>query len=655
LIRSATEWGDGVRFTHRIMALPILTAVVLAVVFGMAFTNVREGIELIRRLQDELFTAVDLSRQLELDAAQLRNELDAAISLRDPDLVAETEMLAMRIRENLDRARDLGGVGSERISALTTAFERYDALARRVALDLIDAQGIPDDRLLGDAAAMNEAYETLRERLESLATAQVAVVRGELSAAADEYRGRVRMITLLGIGTVLVLVLLALLAIVSIVRPLRKLRAAAGAIARGDLDVQIDVDDTSDDDLGHLAVSFRDMQRALEADIAHREEVENALRESEERLGLALDAANDGIWDIELDTGTFYTSDRYAAIFGYTPEEKPRTYREMRAMLEGVDDGEIERLFTEDRGRDREITFEARMKRKDGSRAWVEIKGRTVERDDDGRPRRMVGTISDISARKAAEEELHQAQDRLLQSDRLASLGRLVAGLLHELNSPLGALVSSSDLTSRSARVLRDEASEQERRERAMRALERSVASTTEAVARLQELLGGLEQFTGLDQSERQEADLHQQIEATLTVMGEQAFAGIEVVRDFDELPRVLCYPGQLNQLLLALLRNATEAMEHGGTLTLRTCDRGDETVSLEIVDTGRGIPSHELPGLFEPRFRKGAGRVHLGWGLVTASRIAGEHGGRIEVDSEPGRGSAFTVILPVRPRALRG
>lgn len=644
------------RFTHRIMALPVLTALVFVLVFGFAYTNLREGTRLIVRLQTELVEAVGLAHQLELDALRLRHDLDAAISVRDPEQVGETEAIADRIRANLDRGRGLPSVRGDRLRRLSTAFERYDALARRVTLALIEARGIPDDRLLEEAMVMNEAYATLQAQVDALASAQVATVRQELAGTRERLQRRARTATLLGLGAILVLVLLALLAIVAIVRPLRQLRQAAVAIARGDLDTRIDLDVRADDDIGQLALSFRDMQHALEADIAHREEVEAALRESEERLALALDAANDGIWDIDVAAGTFYTSDRFAAILGYTPDEKPRTVAAMRAMLEGVDPDEMERLFAEERADGREAAIEARMRRKDGTRAWVEIKGRTVERDAAGAPRRIVGTIADISARKEAEEKLRWAQDRLLQSEKLASLGRLVAGLAHELNSPLGALLSGSDLGVRGVQLLRERATGDDPQvDRALQALERGTASTTAAAARLRELLGGLKSFTALDRAELQEADLHELLEATLTVMGDTVPAHVNVERDYATLPRVVCYPSQLGQLFLALLRNAVEAMPEGGTLTLRTSSPGDGTVRVAVADTGRGIPEHELPGLFEPRFRDGPERVHLGWGLVTASRIAGEHGGRIEVASHEGRGSTFTLVLPVRPRREGG
>ena len=376
------------------------------------------------------------------------------------------------------------------------------------------------------------------------------------------------------------------------------------------------------------------------------------------RLALALDAANDGIWDIDVPSGDFYASDRFAAILGYTAAQKPRSMDEVGAMLEGVDRTKLERMFRQQRPDGREASFEARLRRQDGSWAWVEIKGRTVERLADGRPLRMVGVISDITARKQAEQELRQAQDRALQSEKLASLGRLVAGLAHELNSPLGALVSSSDLTVRSASILRDRMGQNDcnpdpeadpRLQRALAAIEQSAAGTAAATARLDELLSGLKRFSALDRADLQEVDLHELLDTTVTVMGETQWTDIEIVREYADLPRVLCTPGQLNQLFLALVRNAVEAMDEAGVLTLQTEVGRNDTVHVAVTDTGRGIPAKQLKLLFEPGIRHGNDRVRLGWGLVTATRIAEEHGGRIEAASEEGHGSTFTVTLPVR------
>jgi PAS domain S-box-containing protein len=605
---------------------------------------------------------VNLSHELQIEAMLIRHGLDTAVGLADADLVVETEVMADRFRELLEEGRGIATLDPVPLRRLGTAFERYDALARRVSLQLIAQTDIADTeaRLLEDAATMNAAYEELSRQLAALAASQSTRLESVLSETRDRLLQRVRHMTVLAILAMAGLVVMAAGAIVSIVRPLRKLREATGAIARGDLDQSVDY--RADDDLGQLAASFREMQRALEADITRREEIERALRESEQRLALALDAANDGIWDIHLPAGDFYSSDRFAAILGYAPDEKPTTLDEVNALMKGVDPEQMRRLFTEERPDGREAVVEARLRRKDGSWAWVEIKGRTVARDPGGRPMRMVGTISDISARKAAEAELRRAQDRVVQSEKLASLGRMVAGLAHELNSPLGALVSSSDLTVRSAAILRDRMSQDDcnpspesdpRLQRALAAIQRGAGDVATAAERLQQLLGGLQRFTALDRAELQEADVRELLDTTVGVMWQAQWQDVTVRRDYGEVPRILCHPGQLNQLFLALIHNAVEAMEGRGTLTLRVWADTLDRVHVAIADTGRGIPAAQLEGLFEPGLRRGADRVHLGWGLVTAARIVEEHGGEIRADSEEGRGSIFTVTLSVRPHSL--
>ncbi len=647
------------RFTHRILALPLLAALVLAVIFAVAFLNLRESTNLLQRLQTDFFTAVNLSHGLQLESMRLRHGLDTAVSLSDPDLVAETDAHAEEFQRLLRQGEDVRSVAGPDLERLRSAFSRYHDLARRVTLRLIAQDDIaaahPD--LLNEAGRMNAAYDALQTQLDRLSANQVLNMRQAMSQTGDRLRQRVRQVTLLAVGAVVVLLMMAAAAIVSLVRPLRKLQLAARAVAHGHLDQEIDY--RADDELGHLADSFRDMQRALEADIARREEIEHALRESEERLALALDAANDGIWDIHLPEGSFYCSDQFAAILGYDPGEKPTTMAAVDAMMAGVDQEQLRRLFTERRPEGQEASFEARLRCKDGQWNWVEIKGRTVAWQPDGAPRRMVGTISDITARKRAEFELRRAQDRVLQAEKQASLGRLVAGLTHELNSPLGALLSGSDLATRSAGVLRDRLTESDcapgpeedpRLRRALRAIEQSTRSTAAAAARLEALLGGLKRFTALDAADLQEVDLHDLLDTTLAVMGEGRAEGVQVVRDYGALPGILAYPGQLSQLFLALVRNALQAMEGRGTLTLTTEAPAADRVRVHVRDTGRGIPPERRDRLFEPDFRTHGDRVHLGWGLVTAQRIVADHGGRINVQSEPGQGSVFTVELPLRP-----
>ena len=123
------------------------------------------------------------------------------------------------------------------------------------------------------------------------------------------------------------------------------------------------------------------------------------------------------------------------------------------------------------------------------------------------------------------------------------------------------------------------------------------------------------------------------------------------MVRDYGDLPPVECRPQQVNQLFMNLLLNAAQAIRGAGTITLRTRPAGAEVV-VEVDDTGAGIAPEALEHVFEPGFTTKGGRVGMGLGLTICRQIAEQHRGRIEVRSEPGRGSTFRVLLPVRAAA---
>jgi len=251
---------------------------------------------------------------------------------------------------------------------------------------------------------------------------------------------------------------------------------------------------------------------------------------------------------------------------------------------------------------------------------------------------------------QAALADLRRAQAQIIHSEKLASLGKLVAGLAHELNSPLGALLSGSDLTRRSLAILERLETADEPVRRALAALRSSSQGVAQAAERLAELVGGLKRFARLDQADIQEADVRELLDTTITVMCRGRGEGIALVREYADVPRILCFPGQLNQLFLALIRNAVQAMGEEGVLTLRTEPLGRGGVRVQVADTGPGIPPEKVADLFDPGFQAGADRIRMGWGLVTAAQIAEQHGGTISVASEVGHGAVFTVELPPRP-----
>ncbi|MDH3217596.1 MAG: carboxymuconolactone decarboxylase family protein [Candidatus Krumholzibacteria bacterium] len=254
-------------------------------------------------------------------------------------------------------------------------------------------------------------------------------------------------------------------------------------------------------------------------------------------------------------------------------------------------------------------------------------------------------------------EELERTQAQLVQSEKMAALGKLVAGIVHEINTPIGTINSTANTLSRSITYIVEEmergksldsVKDNRRFRNSVQALRDGSPTTLAASERIFKIVNSLKAFAHLDEAAYQRVDLHDGLDNTLTLLDHDFRDRILVVREYGEIPNVMCNPGEINQVFMNLLQNGAEAIKDKGTITIRTLAKG-ESVWVQVADTGAGISPRRRQRLFEPAFAKKGSRMKAGLGLFTSANIVQKHEGRIEVESEVGKGSTFTVILPVQ------
>jgi two-component system NtrC family sensor kinase len=234
--------------------------------------------------------------------------------------------------------------------------------------------------------------------------------------------------------------------------------------------------------------------------------------------------------------------------------------------------------------------------------------------------------------------ELTEMQAHLIQSEKLASLGKLAAGIAHEINNPLGGILIYSHLT------LEDMEKDNPQYEN----LKKIVKETT----RCKDIVKGLLEFARPRDPEMILADINEIVEKSLSIMERQAlFQNISLKKKYaDDLPKIVADGAQLQQVFMNIIINAAEAMDGNGTLSIKTSLEGNgDSIDIEFTDTGHGIKEEDKKRLFEPFFTTKEVGKGTGLGLAISYGIIRKHKGTIKVTSQEGKGSAFTVVLPVK------
>jgi PAS domain S-box-containing protein len=263
--------------------------------------------------------------------------------------------------------------------------------------------------------------------------------------------------------------------------------------------------------------------------------------------------------------------------------------------------------------------------------------------------------------------KLGEAQSQLLQSEKMASIGVLAAGVAHEINNPIGFVNSNLSSLQRYTRDMLRLIDAYEQREANLSAADRQqleqikqeidaaflredvgslLSESLDGLDRVKRIVRDLKDFSHVDSGGRQHANLETGLDSTLNVVWNELKYKAEVVKEYGAVPAIECFPSQLNQVFMNLLVNAAHAIEERGKITLRTgCD--DVHVWVEVEDTGKGIREENLGRIFEPFFTTKAVGKGTGLGLSLSYGIIKKHGGRIEVRSEVGVGTVFRIELP--------
>lgn len=428
---------------------------------------------------------------------------------------------------------------------------------------------------------------------------------------------------------------------------------------------------------------------------AHAERLaREALQEGEARFRAVSQMAHDAIISAD-SAGTIVQWNRGAEqLFGYTSDEvvgQPLTMLMPERYRAGHLLG-IERVRTTGESRILGRTVEVHGLRKDGREAPIEL---ALSSWETAQGKFFTGIARDITDRKRAEEQLHvqnallqesarsereahdalkQAQSQLVQTEKLASLGQLVAGVAHEINNPLSFVGNNLAVLQRDVQPLREliqlyrcadpllverdpalllrirELMAQADLQYMLEHVEALMSRSRDGLRRIQQIVKDLRDFARLDESDLHEVDLVAGIESTLHIV--EALARrkkVELITELTPLPAVTCYPAKVNQVVLNLVANAIDACPCGGRVIVAT-QATPNGVEVHVRDTGPGIPPAIRDRIFDPFFTTKPPGQGTGLGLSISYQIVKDHGGRIDFESPSTGGAHFVVALPCKP-----
>ncbi|MEF8832277.1 MAG: ATP-binding protein [Candidatus Thermoplasmatota archaeon] len=260
--------------------------------------------------------------------------------------------------------------------------------------------------------------------------------------------------------------------------------------------------------------------------------------------------------------------------------------------------------------------------------------------------------IQDVTEKKGIKGKLEQYSERLekyknetqemIQSEKMASLGRLVSGVAHEINNPLGYMKSSTGLIKEDIQELKERCNEEEY-SKLLDDIESNLEMNIEGIDKITNITETLREFVSVDIESEVKTDLNENIRSTLILLENEFKERIELETELGDLPEIKCSPGKLNQVFMNVIYNALESVEEG-TIEVKTWAE-DRDIFIKIRDDGGGIPEDVRNKIFDPFYT--TKDESTGLGLSVSYRIVKEHGGDIQIESEEGVGTEVTISIP--------
>ena len=642
--------------------------------------------------------------------------------------------------------------GAERVKAIDSKNTFTKTTAKYLAANFNDFQSLKTSQSLEfDIQGKKQFLQVLPWQDDKGLDWLIVVVVPEADFMAQINANNMATI-LLCVAALIVAIIVGVITARWVTKPILSLNDAAKNIAKGEWGKSVIIN--RDDEVGELANSFNSMAAQLQVSFTEMQALNAELSESESRLNQILEAVPVGIFVADSSGKPYYVNSRAQDLLGKgiittTSEEIRETYQIYLAGSNEIYPAEKDPIINAFKGAS--INVDDMEIRQPDRIIPIEVWGTPIY-DDKGQVSYAIAAFADITQRKQAEklvaeynrtlevevaertqelktalENLQTTQDELIQSEKMAALGQLVAGVAHELNTPLGAIRSSAGnmtkflgqtltnlpslfqsfspaesenfgelmyrslqkdmtLTAKEERKLKrvlisqlegediDEADDiadtlvdmgiyeaddflsllqNVDRDRILEMayklseIQRGTQIINTAADRASKVVFALKTYARYDSSEAMvQSNITEGIETVLTLYQNNLKHGVEVHRIFQEIPSILCYVDQLNQVWTNLIHNALQAMDNQGTLTLDIVQEGNY-IKVSVTDSGKGIPPEVMPKIFAPFFTTKPPGEGSGLGLDIVRKIIDKHRGKIEVASVPGK-TTFMVALPV-------